>query len=83
MQVIFLHDMEQLKERAKTIPFQLSYRVSASWFSDSEQIVLADEWDKFQIFNVLAPEKPVISIDMELQNNQPPKVVLNDRIIIL
>ena len=39
LQVIFLHNMVKLKERAKTIPLE-SGHVSVSWFSDSEQIVV-------------------------------------------
>ena len=84
MQVIFLHDMEQLKGRAKTIPLEHD-EVSVGWFSDSEQVVIGYEDEKFQVYNVLSPDKPVASHVMELKNdrNLTPKVVLNDRIIIL
>ena len=41
--------------------------------------------EKFQVYNVLSPDKPVAGEDMKLLNQGgiTPKVVLNDRIIIL
>ena len=58
--------------------------VAICWFKNSENIIVAYD-NKFEIFNVLSPDKPVLSVKCELSNNiiTPPIVTFDDRIAIL
>ena len=84
MQILYLHCIEKLTDRIKTIPLE-EYDPSICWFSDSEQFVIAYYRQKFHVINALAPETPVIHENMELRNyrDRTPKVTLDDKILIL
>ena len=84
MHIAYLHDPAKIKERIKTIPLE-SVNFSVCWFNDSERIALV-YIKKFQVINVLDPVKPIFDVAQELSNSNliaPPKVVLEDRILIL
>ena len=63
------------------MPIESQY-VGICWFQDSEQIVVVYQ-NKFQICNVLTPEKSILSIDSDLLSDFEPKVFLNYSIIAL
>ena len=58
--------------------------VAICWFKNSENIIIAYK-DKFEIFNVLCPDKKVLSVKCYLSNSiaTPPIVTFDDRIAIL
>ena len=60
-----------------------SDNVAICWFKNSENIIVAYK-DKFEIFNVLSPDKRVLSVKCDLSNSiaAPPIVTFNDRIAI-
>ena len=77
MQLIYLHDLSKLNDRSLNIPLE-EERVQVCWFRNSENIVVANE-KGFQIFNVLKPDVPVISVKYELKNSiVPPKISFDD-----
>ena len=84
MHIAYFQDPTKIKERIKTIPLA-SGPVSVCWFNDSERIALV-YINKFQVINVLDPDKPIFDVAYRLSNVylfSPPKVVLEDRILIL
>ena len=84
IKIVFLHDMQKLKERIQTLPLE-SFEVAFCWFKDSEQVVIAYR-NKFQVLNVFEPENMVLSEDISLAHDSfryTPKVCFADRIVIL
>ena len=58
---------------------------SICWFTNSESFVIARP-SNFRIFNLLVdPYEPALKIELDLGNSSqiPPKLALNDRILIL
>ena len=64
MHIFYLHNIKKLIERSQTIPLD-SKDILVCWFKNCEDIVLAYE-TKFQILNVLTPQKAVLNIEYEL-----------------
>ena len=60
MLIWYLHDIDKLTETSQTIPLE-SMCVAIGWFKNSENIVVAYE-NKFQIYNVLTPDKVVHTV---------------------
>ena len=83
IQILFLHDTDKLKDNAQNILLE-SAIIAICWFKDSERILVAYK-KKFDIFNVLSPDRPIQkSVDCDHSNSilSPPKV-FEDKIIIL